>query len=102
MQMRARRETAHADIADDFALLNVRTDPNVLGEARHMAVERRDVAAMGQHDRIAVAAPLAFEAHVSVAGSVHGRADGRRVVGSHMPTNEVQDRMEPVRIEYRS
>ena len=39
VQVGAGGEARHADIADDVALLHVRTDVNVSREARHMAVE---------------------------------------------------------------
>jgi hypothetical protein len=93
MQMGTGGEAGHAHIADDIALLHMRADADVPGEARHMTVQRGYAVAVGEHHGIAVAAALTREADASIAGGVHGRAGGRGVVGAHVPADEVQDGM---------
>ena len=99
VQVRTRGQSGHPHIADDLALLHARAHMDVAREARHVAVERRDIGAVGEDDGIAVAAALARETDVPVAGRVHRRADGRRVVGAHVSSNQIQDRMLAMRVE---
>src|SRR5271156_2380870 len=96
------REPGHAHIADDLALLYMRADADAFCEARHMAVKRRDAVAMRKHHGTAVAASLALEAHATVAGGMYRGADRRCIVGSHVAADEVQDRMQAVRVEHRA
>ena len=100
MQVRAGGESGHAHITDHFALPDVRADTHAAREARHVAVERGDAVAVGQKDRVAVAAAPSREADPPIAGGVHRSADRRRVIGAHMPANPLQDRMHAARIEH--
>ena len=102
VQVGAGGESGHPHVADDIALLHARADMHISRETRHVTVQRRDIGAVGENDGIAVAAALACEADMAVAGGVHRRAGGRRVVGAHVTANQIQDRVMPMRIERRT
>src|SRR5450631_1196210 len=86
-------EAGHSDITNDIALLHVGADVNIAREARHVAVKSRDIAAVGKHHGVPVSAALARKTNPAIARGMHRRAGWRRIVGAHVPTNGIQDRM---------
>src|SRR5690606_989016 len=58
VKMRAAREAGHADVADELPLPHATTDAESRCESRHMAIQGRDIPAVLDFDRVAVA-PLA-------------------------------------------
>ena len=71
-------------------------------EARHVAVERRDAAAVLEDHDAAIAALGADEADAAVAGRLDDRAGRRRVVDALVRADRVEDRMAAARIEVRA
>src|SRR5688572_5085285 len=96
--MRARREAAAAYVADDVALIHSRAGASA-AEPREMPIQSRDVAAVLQDDRVAVAALGAAEQHLAVAGGAD-RCSGRSgIVDAAMRAHRVEDWVTPARIE---
>ena len=67
-----------------------------------MPVKRGDVAAVLDHDGVAVAALDAAEDHLAVAGGPDRRSDRRRVIDALVGANRIEDRVLAVRIEVRA
>src|SRR5271156_4784896 len=102
VQVRTGGEPCHSYIADHVALLHARAYTNGSCEARHVAVERRYVAAMGEQHCIAIPAAPPCKTDMAVACRMHRGTGWRRVVGTHVAANGIQDWMHAVRIERRT
>src|SRR5207244_6924618 len=74
MQMRTRRPPGLANIADDIALFDMRSNVDAAGECRQMRVSRRVGAPVLQDDDIAVTVLLTRKGHAAVARRVNRRA----------------------------
>src|SRR5882672_8866874 len=72
VKVRPRGEPGHADVADDLALIYVRTDPEVLDEPGHVTVQGGHAVAVCKDDGLAVAAANAGETDASIGG--YGKA----------------------------
>src|ERR1700753_3269802 len=102
VQRRTRRKPGHSHIADDIALLHTRAHVHIARETRHVAVKGGNVCAVRQDDCVAVSATLPLKTDVAVAGRVHGRAGGRRIVRAHMATDPAEYRVMTVWGEWRT
>ena len=76
MQVRAGGQSAHADIADDLALIDFVARPQARSKARQVTVASDDLTGVRQFEHIAIAALIAFNGHATIARCAHRRLGG--------------------------
>ena len=102
MQMVGCRQPGSADEADRLALFRTFTDAKSQYVARHMRIERRDIAAMLQDHRLAVAGLGATKYYFPVARCLNRCAARRRVVHTAVCPDPVKNRMFSIWVEVRA
>src|SRR6266850_5255064 len=95
MQVRARRESGRANVADDLFLVDALTEVEPRSEARQMPIAGLNAIRMTQLDEIAVAAVASGLRDDAVGRSPHGRAVRRRVIGPLVRSPPFKNRMKP-------
>ena len=90
MQVRAGGESSGSDVADGLTLAHALTAAQSSGESRHMSVERGVHSTMAQYDSPAIAALIADEVHLGVAGGLDGRAPSGGVVDAAVGAEFIQ------------
>ena len=99
VQVRGGCETGTADIADGLALTDTLSNSGISCEARHVCVQRRNVAAVLQYYRIAIATLAAAKNHLAIASRFDRRTLGCCVIHTLVGANSVQHRVFAARVK---